>query len=188
MSLSITIDLSDADLAHFQEAVKRAQSNVTAKSPTEITNAAKQLLIDGEGKQVPEFIASRLGKLGSLIAMVHDEGWALSGEDKERVLTALSYFADPKDVIPDSVPVVGLLDDAIMIELCVRELKHELESYEDFCSFRSGEASGRGLDPATVGRAEWLEERRLELQERMRRRRSSYNSSGGGGGSLFRVG
>ncbi len=34
MSLSITIDLSDADLAHFQEAVKRAQSNVTAKSPT----------------------------------------------------------------------------------------------------------------------------------------------------------
>ena len=50
MSLSITIDLSDADLAHFQEAVKRAQSNVTAKSPTEITNAAKQLLIDGEGK------------------------------------------------------------------------------------------------------------------------------------------
>ena len=76
MSLSITIDLSDADLAHFQEAVKRAQSNVTAKSPTEITNAAKQLLIDGEGKQVPEFIASRLGKLGSLIAMVLDEGWA----------------------------------------------------------------------------------------------------------------
>ena len=37
-----------------------------------------------------------------------------------------------------------------------------------------------GLEPATVGRAEWLEERRLELQERMRRRRSSYNSSGGG--------
>ena len=142
MSLSITIDLSDADLAHFQEAVKRAQSNVTAKSPTEITNAARQLLIDGEGKQVPEFIASRLGKLGSLIAMVLDEGWALSGEDKERVLTALSYFADPKDVIPDSVPVVGLLDDAIMIELCVRELKHELESYEDFCSFRTGEACG----------------------------------------------
>lgn len=188
MSLSITIDLSDADLAHFQEAVKRAQSNVTAKSPTEITDAAKQLLIEGEGKQVPEFIASRLGKLGALIAMVHDEGWALSGEDKERVLTALSYFADPKDVIPDSVPVVGLLDDAIMIELCVRELKHELESYEDFCSFRTDEASGRGLDPTTVGRAEWLEERRIELQERMRRRRTSYNSSGGGGGSLFRVG
>jgi uncharacterized membrane protein YkvA (DUF1232 family) len=187
MSLQITIDLSDSDLAHFQEVVKRAQDSVGTKTSREITDAAGQLLIESEGKQVPAFIAERLGKLEALISMVHDEGWALGDDDKKRVLTALTYFADPKDVIPDSVPVVGLLDDAIMIELCVRELKHELEAYEDFRSFRKNEAEGRGLDPVTVGRAEWLEERRLELQERMRRRRSSYGGAGSGG-SLFKVG
>jgi hypothetical protein len=186
MSLSITIDLSEADLNHFQQVVKRAQESAGSKTAKEITDAASQLLKDAAGKDVPEFIGARLAKLESLINMVHDEGWALSEEDKQRVLTALTYFADPKDVIPDSVPVVGLLDDAIMIELCVRELKHEVEAYEDFCSFRTNEAAGRGLDPATLGRAEWLEERRAELQERMRRRRSSYYASTSV--AVFRVG
>ena len=103
------------------------------------------------------------------------------------MLTALAYFAEPNDIIPDDVPVVGYLDDAIMIELCVRELKHEVEAYDDFCTFRRDEAEGRGMDPVTVGRAEWLEGRRQELQERMRRRRSSY-SSAGMGSSMFRIG
>ena len=186
MSLSITIDLSEADLLHFQDVVKRAQESAGTKSAREITDAAAQLLVEAEGKEVPEFIGQRLQKLEALIGMVHDEGWAMSGEDKQRVLTALMYFADPKDVIPDSVPVVGLLDDAIMIELCVRELKHELDAYEDFCSFRTNEAASLGIDAATMGRADWLEERRIELQERMRRRRTgSY--AGSAGMSVFGV-
>jgi uncharacterized membrane protein YkvA (DUF1232 family) len=180
MSLSITIDLSDADLAHFQDVVKRAQESVGERSPKEITDAAGKLLTDSIGVKVPEFIATRLGKLEQLINMVHDEGWALAPEDKHRVLTALTYFANPEDVIPDSVPVVGLLDDAIMIELCVRELKHEIEAFTDFVEFRAQEARSRGADPAKVGRAEWLEGRRPELQERMRKRRGGYGRAGTG--------
>ena len=186
MSLSITIDLSDSDLEHFQEVVRRAQESAGQKTPEEITTAARQLLIESEGKQVPEFIAQRLAKLESLINMVHDMCWGMDNSDCQRVLTALSYFADPKDVIPDNIPVVGLLDDAIMIELCVRELKHELDAYEDFLDYKRREAEMRGLDPATIGRAEWLEGRRVELLERMRRRRSgSY--SGVGMLAAFRV-
>jgi uncharacterized membrane protein YkvA (DUF1232 family) len=180
MSLSITIDLSDADLAHFQEVVRRAQESAGQKSAKEITDAAGKLLTDSVGVKVPDFIGSRLGKLEQLINMVNDEGWALAAEDKARVLTALAYFADPKDVIPDSVPVVGLLDDAIMIELCVRELKHEIEAYADFVDYRDSEARARGSDPAKVGRADWLEGRRAELQERMRKRRGGYGRSGTG--------
>jgi hypothetical protein len=187
MPLSITIDLSDTDLDYFQEALRRAQSSAGVKTPQEITDAAGRVLVESQGAEVPAFIAERLSKLESLINMVHDEGWALGEEDKRRVLTALAYFAEPNDVIPDDVPVVGYLDDAIMIELCVRELKHEVEAYDDFCSFRRNEAEGRGLDAAAVGRADWLEGRRQELQDRMRRRRSSY-SGGGMGSSMFRIG
>ena len=187
MSLSITIDLSDQDLEYFQEALRRAQASAGVKTAQEITDAAGQLLVTAETATVPDFISKRLGSLESLINMVHDEGWALGEEDKRRVLTALAYFAEPNDVIPDNVPVVGYLDDAIMIELCVRELKHEVEAYDDFCSFRTNEAEGRGLDAATLGRAEWLEERRLELQERMRRRRTSYGG-GGMGSAMFKIG
>ncbi len=186
MSLSITIDLSDNDLDHFQEVLKRAQENAQKLAPQDITDAARKLIEASARIKVPDFIAQRIGKLGALIAMVHDEGWALSDEDKTRVLTALSYFADPKDVIPDSVPVVGYLDDAIMIELCVRELKHEVEAYEDFCSFRTSEATVRGLEPGSVGRADWLEGRRQELHERMQRRRKRDSFVRPEGAGLFR--
>jgi uncharacterized membrane protein YkvA (DUF1232 family) len=188
MGLSINIELSDNDLDHFQEVLKRAHQTAGSKSSREITDAAAKLLTDANASHAPEFITERLSKLDALINMVHDEGWGLPEEDKGRVLTALTYFADPKDVIPDNVPVVGYLDDAIMIELCVRELKHEVEAYEDFCSFRTHEAEERGLDPATMVRADWMEERRQELQERMRRRRDrdSYNHGGSAGGSLFK--
>jgi uncharacterized membrane protein YkvA (DUF1232 family) len=190
MSLSITIELSDTDLDHFQQVLRRAQEQAGKISAKEITDAAHKLLEEASKVAVPEFISARLSKLESLINMVHDAGWAMAEEDKQRVLTALIYFADPKDVIPDSVPVVGYLDDAIMIELCVRELKHEVEAYEDFSSFRKNEAEGRGLDIDKVGRADWMEGRREELHERMRRRRGrdgAYSSRAGTPG-FFRFG
>lgn len=186
MSLSLTIDLTDNDLDHFQAALKRAQELAEGKSPEEITNAAKALVAGAQGTRAPDFIATRLAKLESMIRMVHDRGWGLGADDKTRVLTALSYFSDPSDVIPDSVPVVGYLDDAIMIELCVRELKHELEAYEDFDRYRTAEAARRGVDATTLDRADWLEEQRQELHQRMsRRRQRDFDSARGG--SVFRV-
>ena len=88
----------------------------------------------------------------------------------------------PGDAIPDHVPVLGFLDDAIMIELCARELRHEIEAYGDFVEYRQRESERRGLKPDTVGRADWLDARREELQERMRRRRGREAGSGFGTG------
>lgn len=184
MGLSIAIELSDNDLDHFQDVLKRAQETAVSRSPEEITQAASQLVASATKVKVPDFIAQRLSKLASLIDMVHDAGWALPAGDKQRVLTALIYFADPKDVIPDTVPVVGYLDDAIMIELCVRELKHELEAYEDFVVYRKNESAKRGVEPHALDREDWLANHRLELQERMERRRKRDRQ--GGAGSFFR--
>src|SRR5574337_814888 len=47
-----------------------------------------------------------------------------------------------------------------------------------FCDHRSQEAAARGTDAAKLGREEWLEDRRAELQARMRGRRQSYAPSG----------
>jgi uncharacterized membrane protein YkvA (DUF1232 family) len=187
MGLSINIELSDSDLEHFTEVLKRAHQTAGSVDSRQITDSARKLLSDASGVKVPEFIGARLAKLEHLIDMVHDVGWGLQDEDKTRVLTALTYFADPKDVIPDSVPVVGYLDDAIMIELCVRELKHELEAYEDFCVYRKEQAAVHGEEANTLVRADWMDDRRQELQERMRRRRErdSYVSASASTG-LFR--
>ena len=99
--------------------------------------------------RIPDFILDRLLRLDDMIAMVRDTAWALPEQDRERVLSALVYFCDPQDVIPDSVPVLGFLDDAVMIELCVRDLKHEIDAYDDFCDFRQHQAERREIGRAS---------------------------------------
>jgi len=75
-----------------------------------------------------------------------------------------------------------------MIELCVRELKHEIEAYDDFCDYRQHEAGRRHLEPAKVGRADWLDSRRQELIERMHVRRERDFGSGYGASSGYASG
>lgn len=173
MSLDITIELGDDDLEHFVEAMRRAQAKAADMPADSIAAAASKLLTDVPNVKVPAFIRDRLEKLDTMIQLVRDEGYDLPEEDRNRVLSCLAYFAEPQDIIPDHVPVLGFLDDAIMIELCVRELRPEIESYSDFVLYRNQEAARRGVDPATLRaeRVDWLETRRLEAHEGMRRRR-----------------
>ena len=185
MSISLTLDLNDRDLAHFQDAMEAAQKAAEGKGEAEIVECASKLLIEARDEQVPDFILERLLRLDDLIAMVRDEGWALPDEDRQRVLSALVYFADPKDIIPDNVPVLGYFDDAIAIELCVRELRHEIDAYDEFCDFRQTEAERRGMEPAQVGRADWLGARRDELQDRMHRQRTREAGTGYGSSSGY---
>ncbi len=185
MPLAISFELSDRDLEHFTKAIKAAAETAGDKSSEEIMEAAGTLLKGASGMELPDFIFQRLDKLDALIAMVRDEGWQLPAEDRQRVLSALVYFADPQDIIPDNVPVLGYFDDAIAIELCVRELRHEIDAYDEFCDYRQGESDRRGMDPAAVGRADWLASRRDELQDRMHRQRSRDAGTGYGKSSGY---
>jgi uncharacterized membrane protein YkvA (DUF1232 family) len=185
MPLAISFELSDRDLEHFNNAIKAATFSAGSKSSEEVIAASGKLLEDASTLSLPDFIMERLDKLDALIAMLRDEGWQLPEEDRQRVLSALVYFADPKDIIPDNVPVLGYFDDAIAIELCVRELRHELDAYDEFCDFRQGEAERRGLSPSAVGRAEWLSSRRDELQDRMHRQRTRDFGTGYGNSSGY---
>ena len=184
MSITLNFELNDRDLAHFETAMERSRKAAEGRSDADIINCAVGLLDDAQKVHIPDFIKDRLLRLDDMIAMVRDTGWALPDDDKQRVLTALMYFCDPQDVIPDHVEVLGFLDDAVMIELSVRELKHELDAYDDFCDFRSHEAGRRGVEAATLGRTDWLDGRREELIDRMHQRRerdfgTGYGSSSG---------
>lgn len=185
MPLDITFTLSDQDLDHFQAIVNKAKSAMEEVQNAEaIESAARQLIDDAKSTDLPHFIGDRLAKLETIIGMVSDEEWQLSDEDRGRVLGALVYFCDPEDIIPDHIPGLGFLDDAIYVELIIRELKAEIDSYEEFCEFRGAEEARRkerGMDPH-VEREEWLADKRAALHAKMRKRRSS--SSGGSGWRL----
>lgn len=180
MSLKVTFELADADLDHFRRVMREARSVAKTRGSEEVLAAAEALLGRIKGVEIPEFIRDRLERLRTLIDMVRDAEWKMPEPECTRVLNALAYFCEAEDLIPDTVPGLGFLDDAIMVELVVRELRHEIEAYQDFCSYRATQASG---DQDLVTREEWLAARRKALQSRMRNRRRRDRERRRGGSS-----
>jgi uncharacterized membrane protein YkvA (DUF1232 family) len=118
-----------------------------------------------------------VGTLEDLLGVLDDKDYAAPVPVHRSVLAALAYFADAKDVIPDDIPMVGFLDDAIMIRLVEDELKHELWGYRKFCKFRDG-AEQRPWSSIAKGRLpgrlkEKREEIRAEIREREERDRTA---------------
>jgi uncharacterized membrane protein YkvA (DUF1232 family) len=182
MPLDITFTLSDEDLERFQSIIDKARTNLDTEAGAAQIQAAAQALIDeSRNTNLPEFIADRLQKLEVIINMVQDDEWQLNDFERRRVLSALVYFCDPDDIIPDHIPGIGFLDDAIYVQMVVKELQAEIDSYEEFCAYRNREEKRRkeqGLDPY-VDRESWLSDKRAALHSRMRKRRSAAASAGG---------
>jgi uncharacterized membrane protein YkvA (DUF1232 family) len=182
MPLKVAFELSDKDLKYFRRRLREVWSEGKARTEAEIIEAASELLETTRESEAPEFVKERMGQLGEMISMLEDDEWKLGEPERGNVLKAMAYFAEPQDLIPDTIPGIGFLDDAIMVELVCIELQHELDAFRDFCKYRTTEEKRR-KDDSHATREEWLATRRKQLQARMRRRRRGRRRTRGGSGS-----
>jgi uncharacterized membrane protein YkvA (DUF1232 family) len=181
MPEKIVLELTDEDLSYFSRVMNDVWKKNEKKAEKELVDGARRLLRQATKIKAPEYVQARLADLGVLVDMYDDSEWPLPEEDRRRIVAALGYFAVAKDLIPDKIPGIGLLDDALMAELVMRELKHEVTGYREFCEYRDNEATLRGKKAT---RADWLEAKRRQIFLRIKRRqeeRRRHSSSLFGG-------
>lgn len=170
MAFEVKFELTESDLDYFRDVMHKAQAGAKQLSEQDILANAKKVSLHIKAN-VPEFVRERIQKLETFVAMIEDSEWQIPSDERTEVLSALAYFSDPEDLVPDHIPVLGFLDDAIMIELVAEEFKDDVEAFDEFCAYRTRE-EGRSGDTA-ITRDEWLESKRHELHSRMKSRRSS---------------
>ena len=120
----------------------------------------------------------RLRRVESLRAMLEDSDWDTSRATRARVLKLLDYVDRDDDLIADHEPMLGLLDDVLLIELAWPAFADEAEEYRDFCAYRNDEhPAGSGEDQ----RSAWVRDRVAEIalwQHHLRVNGSHYAQSG----------
>lgn len=171
----------------FQESINKGKLAVDNQESAEaIEQKAYELIELATDGNLPQFVHDRILKLQILLNMIRDTEWKLTEAEIQSIRGALYYFVDPDDLIPDHIPGIGFLDDAMYAEIIVQELRTEIKMYQEFCQFRISEENrqrNKGIDPH-VGREDWICEKRSTLHARMRERRAS---STGGRGLRMRI-
>jgi hypothetical protein len=131
------------------------RQSAAREQPSErIVASARESYVKGAQAHLADFVKERYSRLGTMLEMVDDAEWRLGAEDSQRLINALACFTEPV-----SGASSALLDQAIMIELVSRDLHHDLESYRDFCKFRTAQLA-KGHSPPGTDREQWLSQRR----------------------------
>jgi hypothetical protein len=164
--MRVTIELERDDIQRFDAALARARRLVATMDEVDIIAAARQALAQLPLDCAPSYVRRQFEGAMRLVEMLEDEAWAMPQPWREDLLVTLIYLGDPEDLIPDEAEVIGLLDDAIMLELLLRRQAPALRAWERFGEFRRSLKPGRG-SAARVAAAALLARRRTVLQRAM---------------------
>jgi uncharacterized membrane protein YkvA (DUF1232 family) len=138
-AFKVSFTLDEQDASYFRGLFRKARKHASAQDPTEILKGAQSLVESvRRSRKTPNFVREAIQTLEDLTQVIEDKDWQSPKKVADQVLAALAYFSNPEDLIPDHIPVLGFLDDAIMIKFVEDEFRHELWGYRKFRHFRDG--------------------------------------------------
>jgi len=137
-------------------------------------------------------IDDRLRQGDHLRALLADADWDAGAALRERLARLVAYLDQDDDLIPDGEPLLGRLDDALLLELAWPAFATEAAEYGDFAAYRAETGfieAGPAADAATR-RAAWLRDRLAEiaLWRHHQRVNDSHYSDRGRAEAPFRIG
>ncbi len=185
--LKVTFKLSDRDVKHLRQIMRKASSQAKIQDEESIVKATRAIAAEVRNFKSPQYVLERVERLETLVQMIEDKAYALPAPLRQKVMSALCYFTHPADLIEDTIPGLGFLDDAIMIELITRELKHELAAYQEFRRFREGAEQRPWTQVGQVSLERKLSERRRQLRAKVEQKTARDAERAAEGSRLLRI-
>jgi uncharacterized membrane protein YkvA (DUF1232 family) len=173
-------------VAHFDAVLHRIHPQAPRVDADRLATLGRWLL-DLPSADARAVLDVRLARMEALRAMLADPDWDRRDAVCARVRTLLAYLDQGADVIPDAIPLLGLLDDVLLLELAWPVLATEAEDYQDFCDYR---AAARPPGDGAARREAWIRDRleALALFQHQARVHASRYAWGGHPQRPFRVG
>lgn len=112
----------------FAQSVKR----ITANDIAYVIGTRGDRCVRWFSKNTPPWAQALVPQLKLLLAMLRDSmsgQFQLSWKDMSAITATLLYIGNPFDVLPNSLPEVGHLDDALVVALCISTVRKDLRRY-----------------------------------------------------------
>lgn len=184
------IELANGALQRFQTVATSLQSERPAPDVDALASAARSLTRQFRDMRRAPCIRLRLRCLRALRAMAAESDWDLEPAKRQQIHMIADYAANQDRLVPDSVPVIGGLDGAVLVDLAWPSLQFDVDDYLDFRRLRAEEAALRGIQPSKMqfGKDDWLQARFAELAWHAHvRRRGQQSYLGSAAPALFAV-
>jgi len=149
---------SDA-IARFDALLHEIHPDAPRIDPTRLQHLTDWLLALPPAR-AHDVLDRRLRRIEELRAMLDDFDWDPAPALRARLLKLLAYIDRDDDLIDDHRPLLGLLDDVLLIELAWPAFSAEADEYRDFCAWRDAERPGTAGD---LQRAAWVRDRLAEI-------------------------
>jgi hypothetical protein len=131
------LKLADAAMLEFNYHLQGVSRRAPPVDADQITSLARWLQ-DLPSEAAEATINVRLARAESLRRMLDDPDWSLPANVAQSGRRLLDYIRRIDDLIPDDMPLLGHLDDALLVELSWSEFAGEIQDYLDYCRFRGG--------------------------------------------------
>ena len=122
MNISKIFQLTEEDKAEYQLLIDKIDLNDASK----IINMLNSKLDTMTTSKSLNSIETDLIKYVSVLLNIYQTYPDLTDSIKRRIIFALSYFCDSNDDIPDVVPEIGYLDDAVVARWVIDSVGREL--------------------------------------------------------------
>lgn len=152
-------EIEPVRMQYFNEALYAISPESPPLNEDQIVTAGRRLLARHTEHGRSAFIASRLAAMTRLEGLVADDDWTPTTGLPESLGVLQRYRDSDDNLLPATLPVIGDLDDAVLVDVVLQRYRDELADYEDFCRFRDVAAAFAGVpvDETGLTREHWLE-------------------------------